>query len=258
MENFLENITVTEIVLVCFVSKGTGNAIHNNRPSHGLALNLGGKKSYVFKNGNSFSVEKNELIYLPKGSYYKVFSEIPGDTYCINFQIAKDETFSPFHSPIKNIDKMLNAYREAEKAWSRKKMGYEYKCKSELYKVIYEAYKEQNIPYSDNKKAEIIKPAVEYIHKYYAEEIINMQNLSDLCSISYEYLRKLFHTFYGCSPTDYVNNLRIRRAKELLNSGFYSVAKVAELSGFFDDAYFSRFFKKQIGISPFEYKKGEK
>ena len=49
---------------------------------------------------------------------------------------------------------------------------------------------------------------------------------------------------------DYVINLRINRAKELLNSDLYSVSQVAEMSGFFDDTYFSRYFKKRVGKTP--------
>ena len=254
MELFLKNTVVTQIVLACFIPKDAkGGAIHNNRPSHGFALNLDGDKTYAFNDGKKITVNKNDLIYLPKGSCYTVSSLIRGDMYCINFQTAEDGAYPPFALRVKNIDNMLAAYREAEKAWRKKNAGYDYKCKAELYKVIYETYKESALPYSDNKKMEMIRPALEYIHKHYADEQISMQKLCKSCSISYEYLRKLFHNFYACSPTEYVNNLRIERAKNLLASGYYSVSEAAEKSGFFDVAYFSRFFKKTVGVTPAKF-----
>ena len=82
---------------------------------------------------------------------------------------------------------------------------------------------------------------------------ISVEKLSKLCGFSYEYFRKLFHNCYGCSPVKYINDLKLKRAKELLSSGFYTISDTALQSGFFDVSYFSRFFKKNVGISPIEY-----
>ena len=48
----------------------------------------------------------------------------------------------------------------------------------------------------------------------------------------------------------YINDLKLKRAKELLNSGFYTVSDVATQAGFFDLSYFSRFFKKKRWCIP--------
>lgn len=82
-----------------------------------------------------------------------------------------------------------------------------------------------------------------------------MKELSQNANISYEYFRRIFENVYGVSPVKYLNKLRIDRAKELLNSGMYTVADAAFQSGFSDISYFSRFFKKETGLSPSEYKK---
>ena len=109
------------------------------------------------------------------------------------------------------------------------------------------------MPYLPKTKQIILQPAVEYIHKHYTEELIDVQKLSALCGISYDYLRQLFEKFYGVSPIKYINGLKLKRAKELLSSGLYSVREAAQHAGFSDLSHFSRFFKANVGVSPNKY-----
>lgn len=256
MEKFFNtNHNVMDIEFACWVAPGTGNAVHKNRPSHGLALNCNGEKLYEFSDGTKYIVKENCFIYLPKYSNYTVISLTPGGTYCINFQMLETDRFNPFVLPIKNANDAVKAYKNAEKAWTRKTEGYDYLCKSELYKILYILKNEHSLPYTPNSKKALIEPAISYIHKHYADSALNVEELSKLCNFSYEYFRRLFHYCYGCSPINYINGLKINRAKELLSSDLYSVSEVAFLSGFSDLSYFSRFFKKTVNISPADYVK---
>lgn len=67
------------------------------------------------------------------------------------------------------------------------------------------------------------------------------------------YFRKLFREAYGISPLKFINQLRIKRAKKLLKTGYYRVGESATLSGFDDMKYFSTVFKKSVGLAPTEY-----
>jgi two-component system response regulator YesN len=57
---------------------------------------------------------------------------------------------------------------------------------------------------------------------------------------------------------DYLNELRIKKAKELLMDVKYKTYEVAEAVGISDAHYFSRLFKKYVGMTPTEYKDGQK
>ncbi len=247
---------VTEIVVALFMPINfSGMSTHKNRLSHGLAFSLKGEREYIFDGATSLVVKANDVIYLPKHSSYQVKTRSRGDTYCINFQCQGDEIYKPFVIHLPSANEILKSYQIAEKAWRKKNTGYQSLCKAELYKIIYELQSQNASDYLPKTKQLLIQPAIDYILKHYTKELINIETLSELCGISSDYLRKLFAKFYGCSPIKYVNDLKLKRAKELLASGIYSVSETAQLSGFSDLSHFSRFFKDNVGVLPRDYLK---
>lgn len=253
MEKFIKSeLNVDIINFACFVAKGTGDSVHKNRPSHGLAFHTSGEKVYNFSDGTKLLTQPNTVIYLPKGSNYIVNKKVAGDCYATNFDISPQTDFEPFVMPVKNIT-MLEHFKNAEKSWTAKKPGYMFKCKAELYNILYLMQEEFLSAYTPTSKYEIIRPAVDYIHRYYPEKLLNVSELSAMCGITPEYFRKLFCGFYGVSPIKYINALKLSRAEELLASQMYSVTEAAEMSGYTDMSHFSREFKKHTGMSPTEF-----
>lgn len=72
-----------------------------------------------------------------------------------------------------------------------------------------------------------------------------------------DYVRRIFNQKTGFTPKAYLNNLRIKKAKELLldKKAKYNVKQTAIACGFNDQYYFSRMFKRATGISPDRYKR---
>lgn len=256
MNTFLScNHIVSKIALVILVRAGAGARLHKNRQSHGLAFHCGGEKKYIFDDGTVCVAKKNDIVYLPKGSNYQMLSIEKGETYCINFQCLDGEQFQPFVVSVENRkERVLKAYQQAESAWKKGEVGCEYRCRAEVYKILSEMQKQAAF-YQPTAKTDLLKPAFDYIREHYADELLNAEKLSKLCGISYDYFRRLFHGAYGCSPIEYINELKLKRAKELLNSGLYSVGEAAFGAGFSDVSHFSRFFKANVGVAPSSYKK---
>lgn len=246
---------IKNILLACLVPSGTGNPVHKDRPSHGLAINIHGEKDYHFSDGQTLTVKENDIIYLPKHSTYNVSTKVSGDCYAINFDTAEQINFAPFVINIKNYNTVISSFHIAQKVWKQKSSGYVIKCRAELYNIIYAMQQEYFSRYIPKNKSAIIKPAVDYIHEKHTDEVIKVDTLARICNISPEYLRRIFKTVYGVSPIIYINSLKIARAKELLKSQLYSISEVASLSGFSEVSCFSREFKKTTGISPSEFKK---
>ncbi len=62
----------------------------------------------------------------------------------------------------------------------------------------------------------------------------------------------------GLSPVDFIREMRIKRSKQLMDSGEYNISTIAYMTGFNDPKYFSKCFKKQFGLSPSEYNREKK
>ena len=68
-----------------------------------------------------------------------------------------------------------------------------------------------------------------------------------------KYLSALFKRRTGLRFSEYLNEIRIQRARELLQEGSRSLVQVATICGFANPLYFSKVFKKRIGVSPKSY-----
>ena len=94
----------------------------------------------------------------------------------------------------------------------------------------------------------------EYIACHYCSDI-NLNLIAKNIGYSPGYLTKIFDQHYQITPAKYIISLRIAKAKNLLmSSPELTIKQVGELVGYPDQSYFSRIFKKQTGISPFEYR----
>lgn len=255
MINFMKHdFTIGKIELAILVKSGSGSMIHKNRKSHGLAVFLGGDRTFYF-DSKKIKVTDNTIVYFPKGSNYTIKEKQPSDCYAINFQMPDNLCFEPFAFKIKNRSLFLEGFMESVKCWTKKKVGYTSKVKSELYNIIYNMQTEYNIPYNDSS---VIRPAIDYIHSNYYKTAITVSHLASLCNISTVHLSNTFVKKFALPPNKYINNLKMTRAKEMLSSGMYTVSQACFNSGFNDESYFSREFKKHFNISPGQYAKASR
>jgi len=94
----------------------------------------------------------------------------------------------------------------------------------------------------------------EYIANHYTEDI-NMNLIARNMNYSSGYLTKIFFQQYGFTPMKYIISLRISKARNLLLSNpNLTIKQVGEVVGYPEQGYFSRIFKKHVGMSPFEYR----
>ncbi|WP_289291134.1 helix-turn-helix domain-containing protein [Bacteroides sp. 41_26] len=122
---------------------------------------------------------------------------------------------------------------------------------AELLILIYRYMDESYLPICTNDS---LKKAIAYIRLNYQSEI-TMNDVAEYAGISERYLRRLFSQYLNLSPLDYLNQMRINRAIELLRNTEMSVKEICYLCGFRSPQYFSRIFKQQMGISPREVAK---
>jgi AraC-like DNA-binding protein len=84
---------------------------------------------------------------------------------------------------------------------------------------------------------------------------ITLSQLANRHHISIELLIRIFKKTLGISPIQYLIQMRIDEAKQLLLLSQDPIATIAEKVGFEDQLYFSRVFKKKVGITPSQFRK---
>ena len=109
--------------------------------------------------------------------------------------------------------------------------------------------------------SEQVRSHSQAVRHYLLENYTTKITLDSLCYIfrtNKTALCKQFREEFGRTVFGYLHELRIAEAKRLLRMGLISVTDVSERLGFESIHYFSRLFKKTVGVSPAEYAKSEK
>ena len=94
---------------------------------------------------------------------------------------------------------------------------------------------------------------VRYIQAHYNEEI-SIQALADHYGMTPGYLSSLFKKKTNKTIVQYITDLRMKRAREYLEKSNLSIADIAQNVGFNEAQYFSRVFKKCVGVTPGQYR----
>ena len=83
---------------------------------------------------------------------------------------------------------------------------------------------------------------------------LKLEQLAKLCNLSLSSFKREFKKEFEDSPTNYINDRRLEKAKELLSTTDLPISEVAYETGFQDSLYFTRLFKNKIGIPPTVYR----
>lgn len=252
-----QDFIITGIGRVIFVGKNEypGKKIQFDGPlsNNELIYHFNGKSTVRF-NGKVLYVEENTIRFLPKGENkeYIVEKESPGE--CIDVFFDTNIPISNEASSIKICENTIiaNFFKKIFAVWVSKNEGYYFECISLLYRILAEMQKQK---YISKNQYNVIKPAIEYVEENFRGSKISVSYLANKCGISEDYLKKLFIKKFGMAPKKYIIQLKINHACDLLRTERYSITQVADLCGYEDVYYFSRQFKKYIGVTPSVFEK---
>jgi len=104
---------------------------------------------------------------------------------------------------------------------------------------------------------DIIEKSILYMNEN-LERNIDLNELATLCGYSASHYSMIFKKKTSRSPIDYFINLKIQRACQILDFTDFNIKEIALQLAFEDQFYFSRLFKKVMGVSPFDYRKKKK
>ena len=102
-----------------------------------------------------------------------------------------------------------------------------------------------------------IKISIAYIEEHFAEDIGN-RDLLELLNCSESVLLRSFHQVVGISPMQFLMNHRIQKAAEMLLTTDLKSCDIAVSCGFHDFSYFTKIFKRSMGMTPIEYRNSKR
>lgn len=218
-------------------------------------------------NGKIHPVNENQFIILPANAAHRYGANDtnPWTIYWIHFKGYKSELFSEIYGKVISIDPENNS-----------RIDERFKLFEDIYNVLSDSHDESALQYANfgltyflgsilyirthrNSKVEnrygtsLIHLATHYMN----ENIGNKLKLSDIAehfgySVSYFY--RLFYKNMGIAPMEFFNQLKVQRSCYYLLNSTMKVNQISILVGFDDPYYYSRLFKKMMGVSPARYR----
>lgn len=122
----------------------------------------------------------------------------------------------------------------------------------ELSKMI--KYMQSKLEQTEESISPVILKLLQHIEEKYKEDL-NLKEISDKLNINSIYLGQLFQKETGILFSDYINNFRINKAKQLLSETTLKASDIGDLVGYTNKNYFYRKFKDIVGITPSEWRK---
>lgn len=100
-----------------------------------------------------------------------------------------------------------------------------------------------------------ISSAVERIQTGYAERLV-IGELAALCGLSERQFRRQFREVFEMSPQDFIQKTRVQAGCKLLKQSDAPIASIANECGFCDQSSFTQYFRRYLGITPLQFRKG--
>ena len=242
----LNDIVVTDVVSAFTVYSPKGRRANiNKRKYFGLSFCIDGQITYTH-NGKTVVSDKGHAVILPKGQTYSLYGDKKGEFTVIDFECENFVCTTVRAIPIQNAEQLIKEFEQIKSLSlfenNRTKMI------SVFYNIIYRLV-------STEKHGGFLSQTINYIGKEYVNSSLTNETVAKHCNISEVYLRKLFVKELGITPRQYLIDLRLQRAKQLLCEGVMKINAIAENCGFANQYHFSRAFKEKTGVTPSEYMK---
>lgn len=115
-------------------------------------------------------------------------------------------------------------------------------------------YEERNPSEKAPSGATNLKKILLYLNENYTKDM-NLKTIAETFHLNALYLGRILKLETGCTFTDYINSLRLKKAQELLLHTDLSAKQISEQTGYRNDKYFNTLFKKYTDMTPGEYRK---
>jgi AraC-like DNA-binding protein len=129
------------------------------------------------------------------------------------------------------------------------------RLKAAILELMTFALEETSGAGSERLAPPFVEAAESHMRSHLAEAQLTVGNIAQAAHVSVRHLDRLFRKWRGMSPMQYLRDLRLRRARALLESSGLRVSEIAREVGFEDPLHFSRVFRVAMGCSPLAHRK---
>ena len=245
--NLFENTIITHIEEPITVYSHAGRNIEIKcRQFYGISFCNSGQITYNINNKKIIS-NKDCVVLLPKGKTYSLHGDKDGYFPLINFDSSNLECDEIIAIPLKNSESCIKIYEKIKTLFLFNDT--ELEKFSLFYEMLNKISKQQSL------KNAALSSLIELIEKNFHNPELTNTYLSNKAGISEIYLRKLFKQYYNSTPKQFLIEIRIKKAKQLLTDTDFTVTAISEQCGFTSVYHFCRAFKEKTGFTPTEYAK---
>ena len=171
--------------------------------------------------------------------------------------LQKQRIFSPEH-PVMDVgvqETLLRLYGEVLDRIEMEKIGFKEVAAALTMQILAHIHAiRRRRQFGGKEVADVVHRAklyfVEHLH-----EPINLEGVAGILGVGYSWFRHRFRDYTGLSPAQYLIQLRINKAKELLSGTSFSMQEVTGASGFQSPYYFSRLFRQKVGVTPSQWRR---
>lgn len=215
-------------------------------------------------NKKQYILHENEAICIPRfqGHSYYACEENPWSILWVHFK-GEDTQYFPLEEyrivqfdSSNSTNRMLFLFELLFSVLERNyTLGNFIYISQVLALILAETYdrEKHNTTLEQNK---YVTSVVRYMYKH-LQENLTLEQIAEEFELSKSYLNIIFRKYTQHAPMDFYINLKMKEACKLFRSTNLYVYEVAQRLGYRDQYYFSRIFKKVVGISPKEYKDSE-
>lgn len=206
-------------------------------------------------NGNSYTVSKGQMFIIKPHEIvsYVADGKEPWDYCWVGFEsrVSMPEIMNNCVLTIPAAEHIFSGLKVCDKTLAEK----EYYICAKIFELL--SLLEQPASRGKAKSYQNIMKAKEYIDANYVNPI-TVETLSEYLGINRSYFSTTFKKAIGKSPQQYLVDVRLGKAAELITTQGYSASAAALSSGYTDIFNFSKMFKRKYGLSPTAYAKAKK
>ena len=220
-------------------------------------LEMGSREYFV--EDKLFSVAAGEFVLIAPGKLHRT-----GGEQCVRTLINFTKEFLCRYLNPDMVERMLLCFEHAKLVPTERQQG---SCKQLLRRVAASANEEEFALSlgllllalgrcgSEEIENDYVSTVVEYINHNFAQ-ITSIGQIAEAFFVSKYHLCRVFKNAMKVTIIEYLNQVKIKNARQLLEFSERDVGDIAEACGFNSVAYFSNVFKKITGMAPSEYRKG--